>query len=98
MEQTKVKALKTQQDQVFKEELKTLVNNFRTGHIIKDFVADLILEDYPIGKATSVTWLVYEVCNAFNDSEIGRYNYLSEIVADIEDLVDNIKELVKIYK
>lgn len=85
------------EDPKFHAELMVLLEEFRQGSTVKNYLADAIKEDLPLHKATSVTWLVYELCNAFNDHEI-EADYLSEVVVDVEDLVEEIIDLIEKYK
>lgn len=84
-------------DSQFYAELDVLLEEFRQGDEVKGYLAEHIKNDIPLYKAVSVTWLVYEICNAYNDHELGR-DFLSELVADVEDLVEEIEELVQKYK
>lgn len=83
-------------DPIFNIELISLLEEFRQGDEVKSYLAERILE-HPLAWATSVTWLVYEVCNAFNDHELER-DWLSELVVEIEDLIEGIEKLVEKYK
>lgn len=85
-----------EEDPIFSIELVGLLEEFRQGDKVKDYLAEHIL-DVSLVKSTSVTWLIYEVCNAFNDHELGR-DYLSELVVDVEDLVEGIVNIVEKYK
>ena len=83
------------ESQSFFAELTVLLEEFRQGDNVKDCIADFILGQ-PLHKATSVTWIVYEVCNCFNDHELER-DWLSELVVDIEDLVEGIEKIIEKY-
>lgn len=89
------KLKEVEKDPIFNIEYVAVIEKFRNDNEVKRYLADTLLEDYPLCKALSVTWLVYEVCNAFSDKEIG--GYLSELVVDVEDLVDDIKKIVGKY-
>ena len=85
------------EDPLFRGELITLLEDFKQGDALKWYLTGIIENELPLHKATSVTWLVFEVCNAFNDWEIGK-DYLSELVVDIEDLVEDIEKIIEKYK
>lgn len=82
-------------DNFFRAELVGLLEEFRQGDDVKDCIAEFIMGQ-PLHKATSVTWIVYEVCNCFNDHELER-DWLSELVVDIEDLVEGIEKIIEKY-
>lgn len=88
--------LKVEEEPAFAVDILNLMEAFRQGNPIKDYVAEVVLNS-PLYRVTSVTWLVYEVCNAFNDHELG-VDYLSELVVDIEDLVEELLKIIEKYK
>lgn len=83
-------------DPIFCIELMALVDKKKQGDEVFTFLAEIIL-DNPLQWSLSVTRLVYEVCNAFNDWELNR-DWLSELVAEIEDFVEEIEKIVEKYK
>ena len=85
-----------EEEPAFAVDILNLMEEFRQGSPVKGYIAEFVLNS-PLHKATSVTWLVYEVCNAFNDHELG-VDWLSELVVEIEDLVEGIEKIVEKYK
>ena len=85
-----------EEEPAFAVDILNLMEEFRQGSPVKYYIAEFVLNS-PLHKATSVTWLVYEVCNAFNDHELG-VDWLSELVVEIEDLVEGIEKIVEKYK
>lgn len=85
-----------EEEPAFAVDILNLMEEFRQGDKVKSHVADFVLNN-PLHKSTSVTWLIYEVCNAFNDHELGR-EWLSELVVDVEDLVEELENIIEKYK
>lgn len=85
-----------EEEPAFAVDILNLMEEFRQGSPVKDYIAEFVLNN-PLYQATSVTWLVYEVCNAFNDHELER-DWLSELVVEIEDLVEGIEKIIEKYK
>lgn len=85
-----------EEEPAFAVDILNLLEEFRQGSQVKGYIADYVSE-IPLYQATSVTWLVYEVCNAFNDHELG-VDWLSELVVDIEDLVEELLKIIEKYK
>lgn len=83
------------EDICFNIEFMNKVNAFRAKGLVMEFLADKIEEELPLHKIVSVTWLIYEVANVFEDYELK--NDLSEIVVEIEDFVTDIRNLIEKY-
>ena len=91
------KLKRIEDDPIFCVELMALVDKTQKQEDeVLSFLAERVLEN-PLHWSLSVTMLVYEVCNAFNDWEINR-DWLSELVVEIEDFVEEIEKIVEKYK
>jgi hypothetical protein len=92
-----VELQRIQQIPQFKADLWVLLTKFADGNELKYSVKRIIWDDLPLVKAISPTWLTYHVCNEIYDADLDGY-FLSELVADMEYLIQDIEILIEKYK
>lgn len=83
----------------YKEKIDYIIDDWAKDSLLKKRVANIIrgafFETTEVsGKLFSYTWVIYEAFNELTDADLMDATYYpSELVSEIEDLVDDLNEL-----